>query len=81
MFKKNNLKLDKLVYLSNLVSFTSVGDILFIPSNGEILVYKDTALIEKIDVSICTEQSILHRNAYGILLFENSNLYILNKKQ
>lgn len=79
IFKKNNLKLEKLFYVNSLVNFTTKGDILFIPQNNEILIYKNDSLLEKLDFNHCSEQSILHLTQSGILLLEKNNLYLLNK--
>lgn len=80
MFKKNGLKLDKLFYLDSLVTFTSAKNIIFVPQNGEIHIYNDSSLIEKLDVPNCTTSSILHMTSAGIVMFENNQIYILNKK-
>lgn len=80
MFKINGMKIEKLFYISHLPNFTVKDNIIFIPNNREILVYNQSVLIETIDVSICTEQSVLHINSFGVLIFENNSLNCLNKK-
>ena len=80
MFKKNGLKLDKLFYLDSLVTFTTTKNIICVPQNGEIHIYMDSNLIEKLEVPMCTTSSILHMTSSGIIMFENNIIYVLNKK-
>lgn len=78
--KINNTRLEKVMYVNNLVDFTSKGDFLFIPASGEIEVYKDGHLLEKLDVPMCTENSKMSMTSAGLVMLENKKLFLINKK-
>lgn len=55
-------------------------DLLFLPDNGCINVYKEYNLMATLDMPNCTRDSKLYSNQSGILLLENNVLYLLNTK-
>lgn len=61
--------------------FAVKKDLLFVPENGYIEVYKEFQLITKLDANICTRDSKLFSTDAGIILFENKTIYLLNTKQ
>lgn len=80
IYKINNTNIEKILYTNNLCFFAVKNDFLFIPSLGEIEVYKDGKLLERLDVSICTQDSKLYITNAGLVLLESGKLYLLNKK-
>lgn len=69
-FAVKTVKMDRLLY-----------DLIFVPNNGCIDVYKDFQLIQSMAVSNCTQDSQLYVTNAGILMLENKTLYLLNTKQ
>jgi len=80
IFKVNNLNAQHILQTDNLVDFTVSGDMIMVPADGEIRIYKDGVLIMNLIVPICTKNANLHFSFAGILLFDNNKLYLLNKK-
>lgn len=60
--------------------FMKRGDMIFVPEDGKIVVYKDYVPILELDCSVCTRSSKLFNSKAGIFLLENSILYLLNTK-
>ncbi len=64
----------------NLLGFCAKGNVLFLPQDHEIHAYQNGTLIDKIEIKGCSSQSKLQICDAGILMLENSTLYLLNKK-
>jgi hypothetical protein len=70
-----------IIYLDYLPFFTVKNNLIFVPENGFIDIYKDGTVISKLDCSMCTRDSKLYSTNAGIILLENNTLYLLNTKQ
>lgn len=60
--------------------FAGFGNMLFVPTDSGIDVYKDMVLLVTLDVPVSTRDSKLYYTTAGILLLENNILYLLNTK-
>lgn len=87
-YVKNNSTLYKIVHwktkkelpINHYSYFSSAGNILFIPEDGFIAVYRDMVFLSKLDINICTKNSQVFHTISGIFLLENNKLYLLNTK-
>lgn len=66
--------------LDYLPHFAVKNNLIFVPDNGHINVYKDTQVVTTLDCSMCTRDSKLYSTDSGIMLLENNTLYLLNTK-
>lgn len=79
LMKPSNHKLESGIELDYLPHFCVKGDLIFIPEDGFIGIYKDWTMITKLDCS-CTRNSLLFATNSGIVMLENQSLYLLNTK-
>lgn len=63
-----------------LPQFAAFGNMLFVPTDSGIDVYRDMVLAVTLDVPVSTRDSKLYYTTAGILLLENNILYLLNTK-
>lgn len=79
LFRASTYKLDSGVELDYLPRFCVKGDVLFVPDDNFIGVYKDFTMISKLDVNSTRDSQLFTTNS-GILMLENQSLYLLNTK-
>lgn len=79
LMKPSNHKLESGIELDYLPHFCVKNDMIFIPDDGFIGVYKDGIMITKLDCD-STRSSLLFSTNSGIIMLENQSLYLLNTK-
>lgn len=79
LFKASTYKLESGVELDYLPHFCAKEDVLFLSEDNFIGVYKDFTMISKLDVNSTRDSQLFTTNS-GILMLENSSLYLLNTK-
>ena len=79
LFRASTYKLEAGVELDYLPHFCVKGDVLFLPDDNYIGVYKDFTMISKLDVNSTRDSQLFTTNS-GILMLENQSLYLLNTK-
>ena len=79
LFKPSNHKLESGFELDYFPHFCVKGDMLFVPDDGFIGVFKDGTMITKLDCD-STRSSLLFSTTSGIVMLENQSLYLLNTK-
>ena len=77
--KSNNIG-SSYIEFDQYVSFTEKGTLLFVPNDNTIDIYSNCTLVSQLECPVCTKNSILKSTVSGILLLENSKLYLINKK-
>lgn len=70
----------KILAYDYLPQFAAFGNMLFVPTDSGIDVYRDMVLAVTLDVPVSTRDSKLFYTTAGILLLENNILYLLNTK-
>lgn len=79
-FKVVNWKTKSSFFIDHYAYISTLNGIVFIPDDEFIGVYKDSVLISKLDISICSKSSKIISTKSGLLLLENNKLYLLNTK-
>lgn len=79
LMKPSNHKLESGLELDYFPHFCVKNDMIFIPDDGFIGVYKDGTMITKLDCD-STRSSLLFSTNSGIVMLENQSLYLLNSK-